>query len=81
LLVLVCPNRKLLVLVEDVFMSAPTFEGMREGWIFKLGRDGLGYYRDLHEWVRVPGKSGGAAWRSKKDVQAEQEEQQQQQQQ
>jgi hypothetical protein len=60
--------RNLLVIVEDIFIAAKTFEGMREGFIFKLGRDGLGYYRDLHQWVRVKGAAGGSAWRSKKDA-------------
>ena len=35
------------VLVPDGFSSSRTFEGAREGYVFKMGVAGLGYYPDL----------------------------------
>lgn len=34
------------VRAADDFSAATSFSGKREGWIFTMGRNGLGYYRD-----------------------------------
>jgi len=35
------------------FEEAPSFQGVRSGWCFKMGPHGLGYYRDLKKQVLV----------------------------
>jgi len=35
------------------FEKAPSFQGVRAGWCFKMGPHGLGYYRDLEKQVVV----------------------------
>jgi len=37
---------------RDYFDPAPTFQGARPGWCFKMGARGLGYYRDPKQDVK-----------------------------
>ena len=43
------------------FEKCDKFKGFREGWIFKLGVHGLGYYRDVfYTWEDVPVNEDGS---------------------
>jgi rRNA maturation endonuclease Nob1 len=37
----------------DSFVEAAAFDGQREGFVFKMGRRGLGYYQDNGRWTQV----------------------------
>merc|ERR1712060_238566 len=41
---------------DEEFEAAITFEGARAGFVFKLGRSGLGYYRDTASSAPVEAK-------------------------
>eukprot|EP00965_Chrysotila_dentata_P219299 6191049-Pleurochrysis_carterae.AAC.1 len=41
---------------HEGFMSCSAFQGTRQGYVFKMGADGLGYYRDTARETHAPRK-------------------------
>jgi len=48
--IVLAPCTPLVPSAQD-FEMAPSFQGVRSGWCFKMGHHGLGYYRDLKKQV------------------------------
>jgi len=54
----------------DGFEAADKFSGARKGWVFKLGSQGLGYYRDVHSKQRSSSATKGRPERKRTSARA-----------
>ena len=46
---------------DEDFSASAAFAGQREGWVFRAGANGTGYYRDAPTGAAQPAEGGGSA--------------------